>query len=87
MEILEIKDIEREESHIYYRRTYHGTAIISTPRHDISVKVQFTIEVDPLGQRSVELNFLETIAYPLLPLQKALIEFIIELDKKDKLLC
>ncbi len=87
MKILEIKDIEREESHIYYRRKYHGIAIISTPKNDMPLKIQFIVEVDPLGKRTIELNLLESIAYPLLPLRKALIDFIINLDKEDKLLC
>ncbi len=87
MEILEIKNIEREPGHIYYRRTYHGDAVISLPKGMTDLPIQFTLEMDPMGQMSVELNLKGTVDYPLLPINKALKDFIIDMDKKDQLLC
>ncbi len=87
MEILEIKNIEREPGHIYYRRTYHGDAVLSLPKSSVTLPIQFTLEMDSMGKLSVELNLKEDIHYPLLPLHKALKEYIIDMDKKDQLLC
>ncbi len=87
MEVLEIKNIEREPGHIYYRRTYHGDAILSLPRGSITLPIQFTLEMDPMGQMSIELNLKGEVDYPILPLRKTLIAFILEMDKKDELLC
>ncbi len=87
MEIVEIKDIEREPGHIYYRRTYHGVSIISIPGKNVELPVQFTIEMDPLGKKTIELNLQSEIDYPLLPIRKALMNFVLALDNEDKLLC
>ncbi len=87
MEIKEIKNIEREPGHIYYRRIYHGDAVIGLPKADIEVPIQFILEMNPMGQITVELTLKSDISYPLLPIHKALKEFIIDMDKKDQLHC
>ncbi len=87
MDIKEIKNIEREPGHIYYRRTYHGDAIIALHNNTVELPIQFTLEMDPMGKMTVELNLKGEIHYPTLPIYKALKEFIIEMDKKDELLC
>ncbi len=87
MEVLEIKNIEREPGHIYYRRTYHGDAFIALHKSTAELSIQFTLEMNPMGQMAVELNLKGDIDYPILPIRKALIDFILEMDKKDELLC
>lgn len=87
MEILEIKDIEREPGHIYYRRTYKGTAVISLPTTVANAPVKFTVEMEPMGNKKIELDINQSVEYPLLPLRTALKKFILDMDEKDMLLC
>lgn len=82
MKILELKNIVREKSEIYYFRKFKGEAIVALPSGNVTIPVTFNIETDPLGQKSIELSFPETMTYPLIPMKKALKQFIQDEDDK-----
>lgn len=87
MEILEIKDINFTPGHIYYRRTYHGVAVISLPINTIEPPIHFTIETGPMGNRDIDVTVDGAIDYPLLPIKTALKEFISTMDSAGELKC
>ena len=87
MKIVSIKNIEREPGHIYYRRTYHCIIIVEISSKNVDLSVKFTIEMDPLGKKEIELDLEKGIPYPLLPLKKALIEYILKIDSEGILPC
>ncbi len=87
MEIVSIKNIEREPGHIYYRRTYHCIIVIEISSNNVDLPVKFTIEMDPLCNKKIELDLEKSISYPLLPLKKALVEYIIKIDSEGVLPC
>lgn len=87
MKIVDIVNLQREEGHIFYLRKYEGEAVLELPTSVERAKIKFSIEMSPLGEKKVELSLMSTVNYPLLPVKKALIEYIIFIDKEGTLPC
>ncbi|MBO5137198.1 MAG: hypothetical protein J6B81_01685 [Spirochaetaceae bacterium] len=86
MQIINLNNIKRTEGVIYYRRQYTAEAELQMPNRIESLAVNFTIETDPIGNKLFEIDFdPNTISYPLLPLKKALKEFILIKDNNGEL--
>lgn len=86
MKVLGLKNLVREEGVIYYRKVFNCSAIIELPTSTAEVPIHFTIEMTPLGSKEIELQFLERIEYPLVPVIKQLKAYITEQDYEGKLL-
>ena len=85
MQIIEIKDVVRKELPIYYRRLYSGIAVLEMINKSIEIPLEFQLELKPTGQLDINLNLLETVDYPLIPLHKQLKGFIGDMDSSGKL--
>lgn len=85
MKILGLKNLFREEGYIYYRRKFSGTADVEIPGQTIETDIDFWIETDPLGKKSVDIQFLKPVNYPILPIKKALKDYILIQDSEGKL--
>lgn len=84
--VVELRDVQRKDSLISYRRSYTAEAIIETlASRRFSQRVVFTIEEDALGQRDVSVKLLGDIEYPLLPVLSALKDHVGTLDRSGKL--
>lgn len=82
MRVIEIKDVVKEDGYIYYIHHYKGNAVIEFLARKITVPIVFTIEINPLGIRSIDLEPLpRDLDYPVMPLSKALKKFIDQMDK------
>ncbi|MBE6352344.1 MAG: hypothetical protein E7060_05320 [Treponema bryantii] len=87
MKIVDIVNLQREEGHIFYLRKYEGEAVLELPTSVERAKISFSIEMSPFGEKTVDLSLLSSVNYPLLPVKKALIEYIILSDSKGTLPC
>ncbi len=85
MEVLEIKNLYREETGLYYRRNFTGLAVIELPIKTIEVPLDFIIEMGPLGNKDFDIELKDKIDYPLLPVMKKLKEYIEKLEAEGKL--
>ncbi|MBO4758642.1 MAG: hypothetical protein J5505_01140 [Spirochaetaceae bacterium] len=85
MEVLEIKNLYREETGLYYRRNFTGLAVIELPIKTIEVPLDFIIEMGPLGNKDFDIELKDKIDYPLLPVMKKLKEYIEKLETEGKL--
>lgn len=85
MKILEFKDLKRSEGYIYYRRDFSGIAVVQIPGKTLDVKVSFNIEMSPFGTKTIEINIEDKINYPVLPVKKALTDYILTEDNQGKL--
>lgn len=87
MKVLEIASIVGEDTLIYYRRNYTGVAKIEFMANHAEVKISWTIEIDPLGRKTVYLEypFGTNFDYPVLPVTKAIKEKIVSLDNEGAL--
>ena len=82
MRILELRDLNREEGYIYYRRNFTGTAVIEIPCSTLEAPIAFCIEMDPFGVKTIEIDIENTLNYPVLPVKKALKEYILLRDSE-----
>ena len=86
MQILKLNDVKKSEGVIYYRRQYTAEAEIELPNCIEKIPVSFIIETGPLGDKQFELEFdPRLINYPLVPVKKALKEYILNIDQMGAL--
>jgi len=85
MKIVSIKDMIRKDYPIYYRKLYTGVAVIEINKGPANYRIDFSIEYKPTGQKDVSVNFIDTIDYPLVPVNKELKRIIIEMDSQGGL--
>ncbi|MDR2136031.1 MAG: hypothetical protein LBO76_05385 [Treponema sp.] len=85
MNILGIKDIVRKDVPIYYRRLYSGVAIVEIFDKPQDVRVDFSIEHKPTGQKEILITIIDQVDYPLVPVSSALKKAIDDLDSSGGL--
>lgn len=57
MRVIELKNIEREEGQIFYLRKYTCNAVIELPTNTETIKINFSIETNPMGKKIIEIAF------------------------------
>jgi len=87
MNVLEFKNLTREEGHIFYMRKYACDVVLELPTSTLETKITFAIEMSPLGERTVNIAFPGNLNYPVLPVKKCLKEYIIKQDLEGHLPC
>ncbi|MDR3247436.1 MAG: hypothetical protein LBT39_01505 [Treponema sp.] len=85
MKILEVKDIIRKDVPIYYRRLYTGVAVIELINKSQDARLDFSIEHKPTGQKEILITLIDTVDYPVVPLNAAIKKFIDNLDSSGGL--
>ena len=86
MKVLELHSITKEDGYIYYIHHYKAQAKIEFLANVVDVTISFTVEMNPLGIRTVDLDPLpKDIDYPVIPLNKSLKEFIDVMARDDQL--
>jgi hypothetical protein len=86
MKIKEIQNITKKEMLISYRSEYHGDVLIDHPRVlDLICKIEFSLELSPLGTKTVRIQFLEELDYPTIPLMRELKDLIQTMDRSGQL--
>lgn len=80
MKLLEIKNIEYEDTAVYYRQKYEAVAVFENAFGAIvEVPIFFVIEINPLGEKQIKVELKKTVDYPLIPLLRMLREKISEM--------
>ncbi|MBQ4378592.1 MAG: hypothetical protein II821_05280 [Treponema sp.] len=89
MQVLELNQIVPDPSYIYYRRNYAAVAKLQMLSKTIDIKISFTIEMGPLGDKIlyVDIDPGEDIDYPLIPVKSALKTYILKADEEGVLPC
>jgi len=83
--ILDITNITRKETFIYYRREFTGEAIYDLPGSKHTGQIEFTIETEPTGKKDVHIKLVDAVDYPLLTVIQKLRAFIMTLEGDGKL--
>lgn len=86
MEVINIEDISKKDSPLSYRNEYFASVRFLDPHsRETLKKVHFIIERDPLGDRDIQIRFLDPLDYPVLDLVRNLRKLILEMDNKVQL--
>ncbi|MDR0386727.1 MAG: hypothetical protein LBH57_01690 [Treponema sp.] len=80
MKVLQVKDIERKDVPIYYRRLFSGVLVLELLNKTVERAIDFTIETKPTGIRDILITFSEPVDYPLIPLVQEVKKYLNELD-------
>lgn len=75
----------REDSPIYYRRKFHGAALVESARGEICVNINFIIETSPLGTKKITIMPNAQVEFPVLEINKLIKKKIEELDEAGEL--
>lgn len=87
MRVVELQNLQREEGQIFYIRKYSCNIVLELPTQTESPQIQFTIEMDGLGRKTIDLRILQSVNYPVIPLKKSITEFLIKEDDEGRLPC
>jgi hypothetical protein len=68
MKVIDLLNIVRKDSAVYYKRYFTAVAVIELPAKTIEEPLEFTIETSPLNQKTITANFFEPLDYPLVPI-------------------
>ena len=85
MRIVELLNVSRKETPIYYRRVYTAQAVMESSRGRTEKNVQFSVEHRPVGGVDIQIETLDSLDYPLIPVVRELKSYIADLDKKGSL--
>ena len=82
MQILKLNNVNKNEGVIYYCRHYTAEAEIELPNCVEKLPISFTIETGPLGDKQFDIDFdPHRVNYPLVPIKRALKEYILNIDQ------
>ncbi len=85
MQVLELKNLTREEGYIYYRRNFNAIVVLELPSKTVDVEINFIIEMLPTGRKDLELEFVDSFEYPLIPVKNAVTQYIMKLEDEGLL--
>ena len=80
MKVISLKDMIRKDVPIYYRNLFTGVVVIEMNNKQNDYRVDFSIEYKPTGQKEISISFIDTIDYPLIPVNRELKNLIMELE-------
>lgn len=87
MRVAEFKNLQREEGQIFYLKKYNCIAVLELPIETEEVPIYFEIETDPFGRKNITLTISKQVNYPLLPVRKALLDYILTEELEGRLPC
>lgn len=81
MLVQDIHNIRKKHMLISYRREYQADAMISL-NGDLArdFRIEFSLEMTPLGSSIVRVRFLDDIEYPLVPIMQELKETVTRME-------
>ncbi len=86
MKVLEINSIQKEDGYIYYIHHYKAIAKVEVLSSIISIPISFTVETNPFGIKTVELDPLPAkLDYPVIPITKAIKALIDKMAQEGSL--
>ena len=87
MKLTRVDDITRKPVALHYRNEYAANAVFGMMDGKLLVRrIEFIVEMNPLGAKDIRIQFLDPIDYPLIPILKSLKEEIRSLDSRGALL-
>ena len=86
MKLTGISNIVKKNSPLHYRNEYTASAVFELDNQSLlSKRIEFVVEMSPIGSKAIRINFVDTLEYPLVPILKSLEDEIHSLDRKGSL--
>jgi len=85
MKIVDLTNIIRKETHIYYRREFKADAVVEIMQQTKNIPIEFVLEHKPTGAVDVSTTIVDDLDYPVMPFMTELKLYISALDKRGAL--
>lgn len=85
MKIVELTNILRKETHIYYRREFKADVVFEILQQTKTVPVEFVLEHKPTGSIDVSVTITEDLDYPMMPFLNEFKLLVTAMDKRGAL--
>lgn len=86
MKLLAINNITKKDSPIYYRNEYSADSnFILMGVDSITIPINFSIEMAPTGEKTIDVLVTDKIDYPLVPVLRSLKSKIETMEKEGLL--
>ena len=87
MKLLAISKIEKKDVPLYYRNEYSAVSeFLLIGESPVNVPIHFSIEMVPTGEKVIDIQFDQSIDYPIVPILKVLKDEIHTMEKQGLLL-
>mgnify|MGYP003563631155 CR=1 FL=1 len=82
-----IENITKKHMLISYREEFHAEVVLDLRKNGSSqtCKIEFSLELTPLGSKNIRVQFLDNLEYPLIPVIRELKNHISEMDRSGRL--
>ncbi|MFQ3621297.1 MAG: hypothetical protein SNJ78_10200 [Spirochaetales bacterium] len=82
MKIVDLKDIQRKNDTLEYRKVYFARVVLQFPQETIECPVEIVFEHTPFGQVHTKVHLKQSLPYPLLPILKNISSYANQLYQK-----
>ncbi|MEI6385306.1 MAG: hypothetical protein WCQ50_01640 [Spirochaetota bacterium] len=81
MKVMELRELTRKETGIYYRREFRGQAVLESLGELSELPLSFIIENQPVGPPEISFAFDTEPTWPIVPVISSLKHLVREMDK------
>ncbi len=87
MDLIEIKNILKRDVPLHYREDFSALAVFrdTNTQQNLEIPVEFSLETNAFGNKSVEVSLKTSVDYPVDPLVELIKNHILSLDKVRKI--
>ncbi len=85
MKVIDIANLKRKETPVYYRKEFKGDAIIEIMQETFNTPVEFVVEHKPIGGIDIRVTLVEDIDYPIIPIVSSIKNHIQQMHERGSL--
>ncbi len=85
MKVIDIANLKRKETPVYYRKEFKGDAIIEIMQEMFNTPVEFVVEHKPVGGIDIRVTLTEDIDYPIIPIVSSIKTHIKQMHERGSL--
>jgi len=85
MKVVELRDLNRRESPVFYIKELTAVAVIEWNQRQSESDIAITLEHKPIGPPDVHVHLLDSVDWPALPVIHAIKDYVTELERSGRL--
>lgn len=85
MKVVDLTNVRRKETPLYYRKEFKADAILEFMEETTSYTVEFVLEHKATGGVDIRVTLTEDLDYPLMPIVANLKRYILDMHERGSL--
>lgn len=87
MRVVEFRDLKKKDIPLHYRNEYSGSVILQTNQDmTLQKRLIFTLEKNAAGKLFIDVQLMDELEYPLIPVIKSIKDYIFDLHTRGELI-